>query len=142
MEMTIAYRLVSKGWSDNQITRIADECFPHHMEWVADHPNDPNHYIDTTLASARQRLFKRRGLVSSPLGGNPRKAYPKKRPFTSREFGQIKVLARGRTKAELVQEAARELDRSRTTIYRRIAELEKTGALQLHQGRLFPKPSP
>jgi hypothetical protein len=139
MEMTIAYRLISKGWSDEQIKELADAGFPHHVEWMAEHPDRPDAYIDQTLANAREELFERRRLVTSPLGGNPRKAYPKKRPRRFGEFPEIHGLARGQKKSELVTEAARKLRRSRATIYRRIAKLEEHGLVETRSGRIFQK---
>jgi hypothetical protein len=136
--MTIAYRLISKGWSDEQIKELAGEGFPHHIEWMTEHPDRPDAYIDQTLANAREELFHRRKLVTSPLGGNPRKAYPKKRPRRFGEFLEIDDLVRGQRKSELVTEAAQALSRSRATIYRRIALLEKHRLVETRSGRVFP----
>jgi hypothetical protein len=115
MEMAITYRLASKGWSDLQIKELADLGFPHHIEWQEQHPKDPDRYIDYTLASARERLFSKRRLVTSPHGGRPRTAYPKKRPPRFREYETAYELVRGQTRAELAAEIAEQSDRSRAT---------------------------
>lgn len=129
MEMSITYRLVSKGWSDCQILDLADRGFPHHQEWQAANPAQPDRYMELTLAKARQRLFDERDLVSSPRGGNPRVAHPKKRAPRPDDHYEVFELARGQRKSELASDVRNHLGFSRATAYRRIQDLLRCGAL-------------
>lgn len=137
MEMAITYRLVSKGWSDRHIQELADGHYPHHREWMARNPDDPNRYIAATLWNAREELLKRRGLITSPLGGHPRVAFPKKRRWTKSEDHQLRELASGQQRSDLVKEATRVLGRPRSTVYRRVSNLLKSGVLADRKGRIY-----
>jgi hypothetical protein len=137
MEMAIVYRLVERGASDEQIKWLASQGFPKHIEQRGLVPDDPDGYLKTSIARARQQLFDRQGLVSSPLGGWPKKAHPRKRHQTVRDLEEVLALVNGQKRADLVREIVKRFNRSRSAAYSDIDGLAREDLVEVREGRVY-----
>jgi len=136
MEAKIVYRLIGKGWggSDRQVRAIADEHFAKHRETTDDT------YINRTIDSARAHLFDA-GWISSPFGGYPRRRAAKYRHTSTTGADVVSLsLAKGQLASDWIREI-RELGISRASAYRLRDRLRSQGAIEIIDGRIFPRAS-
>jgi hypothetical protein len=137
VEMSITYRMASRGASDRQIKDLADWGFARHIEEQELDPTAPDIYLELTIDNARRRLFEHRGLVSSPLGGWPRRRDPKKRHQTRGELEHILRSVGGQKRSELAKEIQIGFGRSRGAAYNDINGLLGVGLIEVRDHRVY-----
>jgi hypothetical protein len=101
VECSIVLRWVWDGASDRQIIELANAYLPRHIEERAKRGYD---YLNRTIFSARWYLYEKKGLISSPLGGCPRKREAKHRWTSDEELTAAFEMVEGQLQPEWIRE--------------------------------------
>ena|ERR1700756_1324430 len=101
VEQAIILRWCWDGASDRQIRALADSHLVRHIE---EKPKRGYDYIDRSLVSARRYLYEEKGMISSPLGGHPKKRAARYRHTSSDELDATLELVRGQPQADFIRE--------------------------------------
>jgi hypothetical protein len=101
VECSIVLRWVWDGASDRQIRELADAYLARHIE---ERPKRAYDYLDRTIFSARWYLYEKKGLISSPLGGCPRKREAKHRWTSNDELAAALELVQDQRQSEWIRE--------------------------------------
>ena len=137
IEQAIIYRLVSRGASDEQITELGDQCFARHFEERWRNPTDPGDYLSKSISKARERFYRKCGLISSPGGGWPKRKEAKYRHRTVGDLKQVLLCVSGQPKPELVADIQHSLGCSRSSAYNYVKKLVRACLIEEKGGRLY-----
>jgi hypothetical protein len=133
VECAIVSRWAWDGASDRQIIELGDSYLPRHIEERAKRGYD---YLNRTIASARRHLYEEKGLVSSPLGGWPRKREAKYRWTTSDELAAALDLVQGQRQSGWIREL-QDCGYANKTAYRIRDELREQGLIRIEDKRVL-----
>lgn len=131
VEMSIVYRLVGEGASDDQIRDLADAAFSKHIEVKGRRGYD---YIDRTIRSARREWYAK-GWLTHPTGGRRKQRAAKHRHASLAERESYLELVRGQLLPEWVSEVT-QMGKSRQSAYRYKDGFEREGLVEIKDGRI------
>jgi hypothetical protein len=133
VECSIVLRWVWDGASDRQIRELADAYLARHIE---ERPKRGYDYLDRTIDNARWYLYEEKGLVSSPLGGWPRKREAKHRWTSNDELAAALELVQGQRQSEWIREL-QDCGYANKTAYRIRDGLREQGLIRIEDKRVL-----